>query len=48
MPAIAEEVEVFVHNLKATTRQDGTWGPVFPLLPRSIDLTFDIIGRVVL
>jgi cytochrome P450 len=48
MPAIIEEVEVFVENLKATTQQNGEWGSVFPLLPRTIDLTFDIIGRVVL
>lgn len=48
MPSIIDEVEIFVRNLKATTREDGSWGHVFPLLQRSIDLTFDVIGRVIL
>ncbi|KAK9419313.1 putative Cytochrome P450 [Seiridium unicorne] len=48
MPAIIEEVQIFVRNLEATTQSAGSWGTVFPLLPRTIDLTFDVIGRVVL
>ncbi|KAH8671470.1 cytochrome P450 [Xylariales sp. PMI_506] len=48
MPAIIDEVVTFVDNLKATASDDGSWGKVFPILPRAIDLTFDIIGRVVL
>ncbi|KAH8196819.1 hypothetical protein TruAng_009022 [Truncatella angustata] len=48
MPAVIEEIEVFVQNLKASTTSDGSWGSVFPLFPKTVDLTFDIIGRVVL
>ncbi|KAK6198956.1 hypothetical protein LQW54_010230 [Pestalotiopsis sp. IQ-011] len=48
MAALVDEVQVFLSNLKATTHQDGRWGSVFPLLPKTVDLTFDIIGRVVL
>jgi cytochrome P450 len=48
MGAMVDETEIFLENLKATTRPDGRWGSVFPLLPKTIDLTFDIIGKVVL
>lgn len=48
MSAFVDEVNIFVDNLKKTAGKDGAWGSVFPLLPRVIDLTFDIIGRVVL
>ncbi|ETS83419.1 hypothetical protein PFICI_05295 [Pestalotiopsis fici W106-1] len=48
MGALVDEAEIFLENLKATTRPDGRWGSVFPLMPKTIDLTFDIIGRVVL
>lgn len=48
MPALVAELNVFVDNLKATAGKDGAWGAVFPLLPNAVDLTFDIIGRVVL
>jgi cytochrome P450 len=48
MPGLVAELNVFVDNLKATAGKDGAWGTVFPLLPRAVDLTFDIIGRVVL
>jgi cytochrome P450 len=48
LPAFVEEVNLFVSNLKATAGKDGAWGSVLPLLPNATDLTFDIIGRVVL
>ncbi|KAI1851593.1 hypothetical protein JX266_003055 [Neoarthrinium moseri] len=46
--ALVDEVEVFLDILKAHAGKNGSWGAVFPLLPKTVDLTLDIIGRVVL
>lgn len=45
---IIDEVCVFVDRLRASAGPDGQWGEVFQMLPRTIDLTFDIICGVVL
>lgn len=48
VPFILEESLIFVDGLRSMAGQDGAWGPVFPLEERTTNLTFDIIGRVVL
>ncbi|KAJ8131544.1 hypothetical protein O1611_g2083 [Lasiodiplodia mahajangana] len=48
VPEIVEEVAVFVDELKKTVGRSGTWGPVFQLEPKTINLTFDVICRAVL
>lgn len=48
VPQLLEEVAVFVDNLKQQSGQNGSWGEVFPLEPKTTSLTFDVIVRALL
>jgi cytochrome P450 len=48
IPELMEEVLVFVDILKQKAGPNGTWGQVFPLEPKTTNLTFDIIVRAIL
>lgn len=48
MGTFVEEVGGYADRLKAAAGPDGSWGRVVQLLPLSVDLTFDVIGRVAL
>jgi cytochrome P450 len=48
VPQILEEIETFVDRMKGHCGPSGKWGSVFALEPPGTDLTFDVIGRVVL
>ncbi|KAJ1338307.1 sterigmatocystin biosynthesis cytochrome P450 monooxygenase [Microdochium nivale] len=48
VPTILEEVDVFVHQLEQLAGPDGSWGDVFQLEKRAMNLTFDVIGRAAL
>lgn len=48
MGTFVEEVGIYADRLKAAAGPHGDWGRVVQLLPLSVDLTFDIIGRVAL
>lgn len=48
MPELLEEVAVFVDILKGKAGSNGSWGPVFQLEPKAINLTFDVITRTIL
>ncbi|KAI1332958.1 vera protein [Xylariaceae sp. FL0255] len=48
VPEIIEEVLVFVDELKKVTGKNGTWGSVFQLEQKTINLTFDVICRATL
>lgn len=45
---LVDEVCTFAERIRASCGADGGWGEVFPLFPRAIDLTFDIICGAVL
>lgn len=45
---IIDEVLIFAERIKKHAGTDGQLGDVFQLLPLAIDLTFDIICRIVL
>ncbi|GAW16998.1 hypothetical protein ANO14919_064470 [Xylariales sp. No.14919] len=45
---ILEEVEIFVHSLKALTGHNGQWGQIFPVYDKTMSLTYDVIARVTL
>ncbi|KAI1759677.1 cytochrome P450 4V3 [Hypoxylon sp. FL1150] len=48
LPEIIEEATVFVDGLRDLAGKGGTWGPMFQLQKRTINLTFDIICRATL
>jgi hypothetical protein len=48
IPAVIEEVEVFVAVLQGLAGKDGNWGPVFPLEKPSYALSLDVMGRAML
>lgn len=48
VPTILEEVDVFVQQLEKQAGPDGTWGDVFQLEQKAMNLTFDVIGRAAL
>ncbi|KAI1207438.1 vera protein [Annulohypoxylon truncatum] len=48
LPNLIEEVSVFVDVLQGLSGGANEWGPVFPLLERTMNLTFDIICRATL
>ncbi|KAH6659217.1 vera protein [Truncatella angustata] len=45
LPELVEEALVFIDGLKKLTGKDGSWGPVFQLEEKTMNLTFDIIIR---
>ncbi|KAI0968341.1 vera protein [Xylaria arbuscula] len=48
LPALIEEVSIFASQLEKLAGGQGTWGSVFRLDERTINLTFDIICRAAL
>ncbi|KXJ96814.1 cytochrome P450 4d8 [Microdochium bolleyi] len=48
VPTILEETDVFVHQLEQLAGPDGSWGEVFQLEKKAMNLTFDVIGRAAL
>ncbi|KAI8959967.1 cytochrome P450 [Daldinia sp. FL1419] len=48
MPALLEEVEIFVKLLINNIGHGGNWGVPFTLYDRAISLTFDVIARITL
>lgn len=53
MPELVHEVSIFTSRLRKACgtskgKGRGEWGAVFPLLPLAIDLTFDVICKIVL
>lgn len=54
MPELVHEVSIFTSRLRDAcgtsnkSQSTGEWGAVFPLLPLAIDLTFDVICKIVL
>jgi cytochrome P450 len=45
---LIEEVEVFANILRGKAGKNGSWGELFPLEDKTINLTFDVIGRYLL
>lgn len=43
---LVEDVCMFAERLKRSAGPGGEWGEVFQMLPRAIDLTFDVICGV--
>ena len=48
IPELLEEVTTFVDILKSKAGPNSSWGPVFQIEPRAINLTFDVITRTIL
>lgn len=48
IPDILEEVITFVDVLKAKTGANGSWGQVFLMEPKAINLTFNVITRTIM
>ncbi|KAI0484410.1 cytochrome P450 4V3 [Xylariaceae sp. FL0804] len=48
VPNMIEEVLVFAEELKKLAGENETWGSVFPLEQKTINLTFDVICRAAL
>ncbi|KAH7040334.1 cytochrome P450 [Microdochium trichocladiopsis] len=48
VPTILEEVDVFVRQLEQLSGPGGSWGNVFQLEKKAMNLTFDVIGRAAL
>ena len=48
IPELLEEVEVFVDFLLKTAPADGSWSDIVQIEDKTIDLTFDVIGRYLL
>ncbi|KAK8029724.1 hypothetical protein PG993_011015 [Apiospora rasikravindrae] len=48
MPEIIEEVSIFANRLKQVAGKGNDFGPVFPLMNMTTNLTFDVIGRATL
>ncbi|ORY60820.1 vera protein [Pseudomassariella vexata] len=43
VPELIKEIEVFVEVLRQLAGKDGSWGPVFQLEKKTVNLTFDVI-----
>ena len=48
LPAILDEVCIFVDLLRERAGRNGSWGDVFPLETLATNLTLDVIGRAAL
>ena len=45
---LVDEVSIFANGLSDTTHGECTFGPVFPLLEKTTNLTFDIMCKAIL
>lgn len=45
LPELVEEALVFINELESLAGKDGSWGPVFQLEQKTMNLTFDVIVR---
>lgn len=48
IPEILDEVLIFTDILKSKSGVDGAWGEVFPMEPRAINLTFNVITKTIM
>lgn len=48
VPILIEEIEIFVRKLREEAGTDGAFGALFPLYPKTVNLSFDIIMRAAL